>query len=379
MSQQNTRTKSWSWVSLGMLLCALALLGGYVYLSNTQAPDALSLGEAGDNPTQDVSPALTGQDEQAGAQQEPDPPNAEPVPQTEPTSVSGKITGVEALGARFSVSVQANNQFSARQETLKPRSAPVQKDGSFEIEGLQPGPVSFFLESQAQTVTVGEGRVQTIPPVRRRVANLDLKPGVNTLEIKLASSVVADSFAITVKVDDTPFMGLNVFARSLDAQREILAKGAAPESASATKDVLVAVTDAGGIATFDSFFPGSWTFLVRSPEGTWSWIYPEFVNTNDFTGDNGLIFDIKTHSGELSVVNQENQTPLPNTELHFYSNFSEPGFRLTTNAEGKILTRLPAAIYYVEPYPRTLKNPTKVEWQAINLNQFDISLAPKTE
>lgn len=293
----------------------------------------------------------------------------------EPAQLYGQLTDYNQPIEGLNVVVKPLRDNSEASEL----SQPVAIDGTFQFAELLSGQVKVLLSLPGREVSVGQDRTQTMPPSQRLLSTIVLEPGQNEHEFSVESVLLVDTLNIRVNVNDQPVEGLVIFGRSLEAQQQIYSQGQRRQvsSAESTQGVVAATTDANGIAKFEGIFPGQWTFLVRAPDGSWSWIYPNYFDPSTLKGGGVLTFAITTHSGEVLALNAVDESPLVNTELHLYSNFSEPGFRLTTDSNGRLLADLPAGDYYVETYPRTLQNPAQIAWSDSEENQHQVKIAPK--
>ncbi len=286
-----------------------------------------------------------------------------------PATLVLKLSGnIEPLIGQTAKLTQSSNEKTIYQT--------IPANGQLDFVGLDSGAVDIVVEMPGRAVSVRDGVVQQMPSVDQPLVSLMLASGANTREVTVAEHL-NPLFRIRVTLDEQPAEGVVIFARSIEAQRKIFAQGERQVSREeASADVVAATTNAFGVAEFDTLTPGEWTFLARSPSGTWSWSYPEFVDLSNMATGDVLEFAITTARGNILVVNPADEAPIGGKELHFYSNFAEPGFRLTSNSDGVINARIPVGTYYVEPYPRDLRQAVQIEWTSDSAERMVIPLVP---
>jgi len=209
------------------------------------------------------------------------------------------------------------------------------------------------------------------------LGQVELIPGLNESTFELVDLHKNSPLTVTVLVNGEPQSDIMVFARSMEAQEALFQTSTAGDTGTdrelKLRGVVTATTDSHGEGKFSAFFSGRWTFLASASDRSWTWVFPDVVVlTADGTQE--LLFDIEAFPGSLVITDSVTEQPMKNTEIHFYNNFSEQGFRLWTDNNGVINADLPMATYFIEPYPRTHDKPAKIDWLDPDHNTHPVAL-----
>lgn len=242
-------------------------------------------------------------------------------------------------------------------------------NGKFYFDSLPIGPGVLFLENpESSNFPFGGDNTLTLPSANLLLGKVNLSLGSNN--VAFDTTTKSNDLIIRVQVDGKPQKGTVIFARNMTEQHQLEKEYISDSNGDRQfklKSVVAATTNSMGSADFGTHFLGSWTFLASVDNRSWTWVYPYILNFDEH--DSSIIFDITTLPGKINVRDGVTQQPVRERELHFYSNYTEPGFRIWTDDEGVIETVLPPGTYYVEFYPRDLKNVRRMDWFNENNNQ----------
>lgn len=281
------------------------------------------------------------------------PDRSKPIKRITPTTLDVQVS-----------SIQHNHKISAilvKHETGQNREEK-SSAGLYEFSQLDPGPATIYIEYEPKVLNYRQRDIY-INRKAKKASSLVLNPGHNSVTVGEASRSIGPT--INVMLNGMKSDDILVFARpeeiQKDIRKDILAKGVVSAPKNAFTDVQVLEIGEDGTGTFEEPMLGKWNLMVTPKNGDWTWIYPSPI---DLSERPTLTIEIETHAGQILVLNAENLNPMADTELHFYTNFSEPGFKARTDSFGYVSLNVPLGRYGIDLYPRSRKKPQLIKWDS---------------